>query len=493
MMRNRALPVFLVFVAMGFGDVVGPMVSLAKDAFQLSNFMAQLLPSAGLIMFGVLSVPMGILQDRKGKKLVLMAGLLIALIGLLIPMFAGMYGPKPEILAVAIDVDRQPGGEKPVGPAGKFLCAGETENTATITIIPDKKETDKEAKKEADKIIPLARDVAVQIDGKAAKLSDLKANDHLIVKFDVTKFFVLLGSILLLGTGATMLQVVGNPLIRDVSPEGEYSRNLSLAQAIKAIGSSMGFLLPPLAVMAFGLDWPMLFPIYSAIIVITLLMNAPLQIHETRDPNAKPATFGSCFALLLGNSFIMMMVLGIFLYVGAEICFSAQVPVLLKDKFGIEGFGLWVGWSLFFLPILVGRFTGAAVLKTMSAQKFFILTTLFATVGIICVLTGIEALAFVGIVMAGLGFANIFPLIFSITIDHMPQRSNEISGLMISAIIGGAVLPPIMGIVADATKSVQWSFLVPLAALAYICVLAVRNLKAPSQQVRRPEPVGTKS
>ena len=65
---------FLVFLAMGFGDVVGPMVSLAKETFALSNFMAQLLPFSGFIMFGLLSVPMGLLQDRKGKKFILMTG-----------------------------------------------------------------------------------------------------------------------------------------------------------------------------------------------------------------------------------------------------------------------------------------------------------------------------------------------------------------------------------------------------------------------------------
>jgi fucose permease len=275
-----------------------------------------------------------------------------------------------------------------------------------------------------------------------------------------------------------MLQVVGNPLIRDVSPAGAYSRNLSFAQAIKALGSSLGFLLPPLAVWVFGLDWPLLFPIYSAVILVTLVLNLPLQITETRDPNSKPATFGSCFSLLLGNGFILMMVLGIFLYIGAEKCFMTSVPMLLKEKFGIDiQKVLWLSWSFSYLPVIIGRFTGAGVLRTMTARKFFILTTIVAAAGIVCMLTGIEALVFVGAALTGLGLANIFPLIFSIAIDHMPQRSNEISGLMVSAIIGGAVLPPIMGIVADAS-SIQWSFVVPLVALAYIGVLAAVNLKS---------------
>jgi len=393
-MQKKVWPVFLVFLAMGFGDVVGPMVSLAKNTFALSNFMAQLLPFSGFLMFGLLSVPMGVLQDRKGKKSILMYGLVIALAGLVVPMFAGMYGPKPVIVAG-----------------------------------------------------------------------------------DLVKFHVLLLSIFLLGAGATTLQVVGNPVMRDVSPQGEYSRNLSFAQAIKAIGSSMGFLLPPFAVAALGLDWPLLFPIYAAIIVITLFSCMSMDIAETRDPNANPATFASCFSLFFGDSFVMLMVLGIFLYVGAEVCFSSGVPLLLSDKFGISRFGLWASWALFFLPILAGRFAGAVVMKWIAPAKFLIMCAVISILGIVCVFTGMEMPTFAGIVLTGLGFANIFPLIFSLAVDARPARSNEISGLMVTAIVGGAIIPPLMGLLADATHSVQTGFIVPLVAILYITWLAVSGSK----------------
>src|ERR1035441_7923342 len=77
------LPVFLAFLAMGFGDAVGPFVSLAKSEFQLSNAVASLIPFVGFSMFGLLSVPVGLFQDKRGKKFVLMMGLAVALVGLL--------------------------------------------------------------------------------------------------------------------------------------------------------------------------------------------------------------------------------------------------------------------------------------------------------------------------------------------------------------------------------------------------------------------------
>jgi fucose permease len=387
-MKNKAFPIFLVFLCMGFGDVVGPLVGLAKETFQLSYTMAQLIPFVGFIMFGVLSVPMGVYQDKKGKKPVLLIGLIVALIGLIAPMLNGMYGVK---------VHFNPG--------------------------------------------------------------------------EYSSFYVVLLSILLLCAGATILQVVGNPIMRDFSPEGKYSKNLSFAQSIKAIGSSLGFLVPPLVAMAFGLDWSILFPVFTVMILITLFIVSPLKITEHKDPNSKPASLGSCLSLLK-NGYVFVMVLALFLYVGAEVSMSSGVPILLKENFKIEGFGLWVSWAIFFLPILLGRFAGSLILEKVSAKSFLVITTIIAIAGVLSIFTSNEVITMIGIILVGLGFANIFPLIFSITIDHMPERSNELSGLMVTAICGGAIIPLVMGKVADSTN-MMISFIVPLICLLYIIAASV--------------------
>ncbi|MGD1007069.1 MAG: MFS transporter [Ignavibacteriaceae bacterium] len=382
-MKIKTFPIFLVFLAMGFGDAVGPLVGLAKDTFQISYTMAQLIPFAGYIMFGVLSIPMGIYQDKKGKKPVLILGLLIALIGLVLPILNGMYGK-------------------------------------TVIFNPG----------------------------------------------EYFSFYVLLLSILLLCAGATILQVVGNPVMRDISPVGTYSKNLSLAQSIKAIGSSLGFLLPPFVAMAFGGDWSILFPVYAILVVITLFLVSSLKISEHKSQDSKPATVKSCLSLL-SNGYVLLMVMAIFFYVGAEISMSSGVPILLKVNFGIKGFSLWVSWAIFFLPILIGRFGGSMILSRIPANKFFIATVIVAIIGIMLMFIPNEFLAFTGVVLVGLGFANIFPLVFSITIDRMPEHSNELSGLMVTAIVGGAIVPIIMGKVADLTN-VLTGFVVPFVCLLYI-------------------------
>jgi len=275
----KTAPIFLAFLCMGFGDAVGPLVSLVKESFDLNNFEAQLISLSGFIMFGLLSIPMGILQDKKGKKFMMNLGLIIALVGLIIPIINGMYGP-------VISLENATQG----------------------------------------------------------------------------KFGLLLFAILLLGAGATTLQVVGNPIMRDVSAEGRYSSNLSFAQSVKAVGSSLGFILPPIAVQFFNLDWSILFPIYSILILVNLIWFNAVSFEEKIDHSKQAASLKSCL-LLLKDKYVLMMVMGIFFYVGAEVSMSSGVPILLKEKFGIEEFGLWVAWGLFFLPILIGRFTGGIILK----------------------------------------------------------------------------------------------------------------------------------
>ena len=385
----RAAPVFLAFLCMGFGDVVGPLVGLAEVSFGVSNFSAQLLSFTGFIMFGLMSIPMGVYQDRKGKKHVLMLGLFVALVGLLIPIISGMYGLPQELTS---------------NSGGKYI--------------------------------------------------------------------ILLVAIFFLGAGATILQVAGNPIMRDISEEGKYSSNLSLAQGIKALGSSLGFLVPPAVAYLFNMDWTILFPIYSILIFITLIWSNFINIPEKIISERQTASFGSSI-MLLKNPYVLMMVAGIFLYVGAEVSMSSQVPILMRKNFGIENFGLWVSWSLFFLPILLGRLVGSFVLRITSPTRFLNYSVMIALTGILFLLVGNKHLAFLGIVFVGLGFSNIFPLIFSITVDKYPERTNELSGLMITAISGGAVLPLLAGRLADI--SVSFGFFVPFGSILYLIFLAFNN------------------
>ena len=94
-------------------------------------------------------------------------------------------------------------------------------------------------------------------------------------------------------------------------------------------------------------------------------------------------------------------------------------------------------------------------------------------VGLVGLFVPSKVIATAAFAMVGLGFANIFPLVFSITVDRMPEEVNALSGLLVMAIVGGAFVPPLMGFVSDASGSVQTGFLAPLAAIAYIAWVGI--------------------
>jgi len=117
------------------------------------------------------------------------------------------------------------------------------------------------------------------------------------------------------------------------------------------------------------------------------------------------------------------------------------------------------------------------MLNWIKAPLFLMITTIIALLGIGGLFIGSQPVAIVSIVLTGLGFANVFPLIFSITVDKNPEYTNELSGLMVTAIIGGAVLPLIMGKVAD-MANVTTSFVVPGVAILYSFIVALKTRNA---------------
>lgn len=297
----------------------------------------------------------------------------------------------------------------------------------------------------------------------------------------VPGFALLLAGVFVLGVGTTFLQVAGNPIMRDVSEAGRFASNLSLAQFVKGVGSVVStYLVGRLAVGELG--WRRVFPVFLALTIVALVAVLALKVKETRAE--VPPSVGSSLSLL-GEPAFGLAVLGIFLYVGAEVGMNTWLgPRLEALGFGADNVrfaGLdWgrestaLGSTLFFVSLTVGRLLGSGILGIMSSRAFFRLSAALGVAGILCVLSGAAPLAIAGVILAGLGFANIWPVLFSLTVEARPERGAELSGLMCMAIFGGAVLPPLMGRIND-TAGLTAAFLVPLASFGYLLALSLRG------------------
>lgn len=298
---------------------------------------------------------------------------------------------------------------------------------------------------------------------------------QLLASAALTRYATLLLSIFLIGVGMAALQVAGNPIMRDVSAPGLYTRNLTFAQFIKSLGSISG----PYAttfLIALGLAWTRIFPVFAAATLVTLLAVAFLNVTETR--SEEPASLASSFALLKEPG-VLAAVAGIFLYVGAEVGLNSWLATHLSRSYGMDlaSDATRLGPGLFFVCLAAGRLLGSAVLGFTTARRFFLVSALLGALGLVALLFGSRPLAILGVAASGIGFANIWPLVFSLAVERRPERSGELSGLMCMAIFGGAVVPPVMGLIGDRT-TVAASFAVPLLAFVYLLVLALAWRKA---------------
>jgi MFS transporter, FHS family, L-fucose permease len=300
---------------------------------------------------------------------------------------------------------------------------------------------------------------------------------QLIPTFSVARYGLLLGAIFLIGAGMAALQVAGNPIMRDVSPPGSYARNLTLAQFVKSLGSISGPYLTTLMI-ALGFAWHRIFPVFVALTLLTLLTATGLEVGEARGGADRPATLGSSFALLAEPG-VTLAVVGIFLYVGAEVGLNSWLASFLAVRHGMDlgSSATRLGPGLFFVALAAGRLLGAAVLGRLGARRFLVLSALLGLCGLALLLAGSRQLALAGIACCGLGFANIWPLVFALTVESRPERSAALSGLMCMAICGGAVEPALMGAIAD-RGGVTLALLVPLGSFVYLTLLALLGMAA---------------
>lgn len=263
---------------------------------------------------------------------------------------------------------------------------------------------------------------------------------------------VMLCSFSLLGIGNALMQTSLNPLLSNIISGDKLASSLTFGQFVKAIAS---FLAPYIAMWGatqamptFGLGWRVLFPVYMVIAVIAVLWLGATPIEEEKPDKA--SGFVSCLKLL-GSPFILLCFLGIMCHVGIDVGTNTTAPKILMERLGMTLDEAGFATSLYFIFRTLGCFSGAIILQKVSARSFFVISVicmLLAMVGLF--VSDAEAVIYTAIALIGFGNSNIFSIIFSQALLAVPEKKNEISGLMIMGLFGGTVFPLFMGFASDA-------------------------------------------
>ncbi|MEI6681543.1 MAG: MFS transporter [Bacteroidota bacterium] len=288
-------------------------------------------------------------------------------------------------------------------------------------------------------------------------------------------FTVVLVAFALLGIGNTILQVSLNPLLSNVVRGDRLTSSLTWGQFIKAIASFLGPIIAGFAAASLG-NWKMLFPIFAGVTLLSTLWLFFTQIEES-PVEGKTSSFSGCFALLKDIT-ILMFFIGIICVVGIDVGLNITVPKYLMERCGIPLDKAGLGTSLYFIARTSGTFIGAILLVKFSPRKFFIISMVAAIAGMLVMLAMNNLWAILVLVFAvGFAVANVFSIIFSAALMKKPERANEISGLMIMGVAGGAVIPPLMGVVSDFMGQAG-GLAVLLVAMVYLLFCAYSLKKA---------------
>ena len=349
------IPVMFSFFTMGFVDLVGIATNYVKADFQLSDTLANLLPSMVFFWFLIFSVPTGMLMNKIGQRKTVLLSIVVTVAALLLPLLNYSFA-------------------------------------------------------------------------------------SMLISFS------------LLGIGNTLMQVSLNPLLSNIVSGNRLASTLTLGQFVKAIASFLAPIIAGWAAVSWG-NWKLLFLIFLVIAVIACVLLGMTHIDESSSVETKSSTFGECFALL-ADKVVLISFLGIICHVGIDVGLNLTAPKLLMERLDMTLTGAGLATSVYFLFRTIGCFSGAFLLAYFPMKKVFTVSVLMMVAAMIGLFT-MQSLAahYVCIALVGLGNSNIFSMLFTRALLHLPNRKNEVSGLMIMGLFGGTIFPLLMGIVSDWMQS----------------------------------------
>ena len=301
-----------------------------------------------------------------------------------------------------------------------------------------------------------------------------------------------LGALFVLATGITVLQVAANPYVALLGPEQTSSSRLTLAQALNSLGTAIAPIFGGLLILsntvksadqiaALPEAEQLAYRVQEAqavqgpyvglgialflLAVFVFLFRLPALTESTEQADPVKHTLGEA----LRHRHVLFGVLGIFFYVGAEVAIGSFLVNYLSMP-NIGGFTEKEATnyvSAYWTMAMIGRFAGSAIMVKFSPRK---LLAIFAAVNVALLATTMlteGSMAVYSVVATGLFNSIMFPTIFALGIERLGPLTGKASSLLIMAIVGGAIIPYLQGVLAD-NIGLHHAFILPLLCYGYI-------------------------
>ncbi len=299
-------------------------------------------------------------------------------------------------------------------------------------------------------------------------------------------YMIVILMIFFVGVGVTAIQIAGNPFVRELDDPKKYTSNLTIIIGIGSLGYAFSPVLVPL-IQNSGYSWNtvyLLFGIINAIILVLLFFAKFPEVKLEEEEKIE----SSQITALVKNPIIITYGLGIFFYVGAEVGVSSYILTYMDKIHGIsnsqsfweEGSLLYTAFpsktalviGLFWLFQAFGRLIISPLMKYVGEKKIFIIHSLGTVVALIAALLGDANTALIAFALVGYFTCASFTAIFSATINSFKENHGTISGILGTAIVGGAFIGWLVGYAGE-TLNMNWGMLINVLAFSYVFYLAV--------------------
>jgi MFS transporter, FHS family, L-fucose permease len=290
-------------------------------------------------------------------------------------------------------------------------------------------------------------------------------------------YALFLGALFVLASGIVLLQVAANPCVSIIGPQETASSRLTMAQAFNSLGTFVApffgayFILSGLSnsVYAEGVVYPY-FLIAGVLIVIALVLSKiNLSGMETAEADQ------SSWLEVLKEKGLLLGVIGIFAYVGAEVSIGSFLVNYVMEISHVPETQAAPLVALYWGGAMIGRFIGIFTLKMFAPAKVLMTHAVLAVVLILVSMQTTGNLAIASMVLVGLCNSIMFPTIFTLGIQGLKVgQEKKGSGLLATAILGGAIVPLLTGLLAD-RLGLHHAFILPVICYIYIAWFGLRN------------------
>ncbi|MFQ3178605.1 MAG: FHS family L-fucose permease-like MFS transporter [Pseudoalteromonas tetraodonis] len=295
-------------------------------------------------------------------------------------------------------------------------------------------------------------------------------------------------ALFVLASGITILQVSANPYVSVLGPAKTASSRLTMTQAFNSLGTTVAPLFGSWLILseisqatAEQVKFPYL--MLSASLLTLAIIFAFLKLPKLgKAIDSEAENQGDTEFVDLGSVWkyrhLILGAIGIFVYVGAEVAIgSFLVGFLTLDHIaGLPEQQAAHYISYYFAGAMIGRFAGAAIMQKLNAAKVLACHGILAGVLVLIAMTGQGSLAMWAILLVGLCNSIMFPTIFSLALQGLGKYTSQGSGILCLAIVGGAIIPLLQGMLAD-NIGVQLALILPIGCYLYITYFALFGAK----------------